>query len=63
MKCALRTVTDTRLFRPGAQDYSSYKRHKTTQTHFMMFRLSLKFGLHLVLRTDQRRNSRTPGVH
>ena len=26
----------------------------------MMFRLTLKFGLHRVLRTDQRRKSRTP---
>ena len=29
-------------------------------TVFMMFRLALKFGLRLVLRTDQRRKSRTP---
>ena len=29
-------------------------------TVFMMFRLALKFGLHRVLKTDQRRKSRTP---
>ena len=29
---------------------------------FMMFRLTLKFGLHRALRMDQRRKSRTPCI-